>query len=128
VIRAAGGLVWRTVDGERQVLIVHRPKYDDWSFPKGKADDGEDDLACALREVEEETGMRCQAGDEVGSAWYEDHRGRPKTVRYWSMRPIDGRFTPGDEVDEIAWLPVDDALERLSYGHDRDILAAAGED
>ena len=128
VIRAGGGLVWRDGADGRQVLLVHRPKYDDWSFPKGKAEEGEDDLACALREVEEETGLRCRAGAEVGSASYVDHKGRPKVVRYWAMRPVEGRFEPGAEVDETAWLGLAEAAERLTYEHDRDILVAWGED
>jgi 8-oxo-dGTP diphosphatase len=126
VIRAAGGLVWRDGPTGPELLLVHRPKYDDWSFPKGKCDEGEDDLACALREVQEETGLRCTAGDEAGSAFYRDGRGRRKVVRYWAMRPpaADGTPRADDpaEVDEAVWLPVDDALNRLSYRHDREIL------
>ena len=117
-VRAAGGIVWR--DGE--VLLVHRPKYDDWTFPKGKADPGESDEDCALREVEEETGLRCSLGRELASSSYTDSRGRPKFVRYWLMRPIDGRFEPTHEVDEIAWLDPADAADRLSYERDRVVL------
>ncbi|MEY2476682.1 MAG: 8-oxo-dGTP diphosphatase [Actinomycetota bacterium] len=128
VIRAAGGVVWRDGVKGREVLLVHRPKYDDWSFPKGKADDGEDDLACALREVEEETGLRCLPEGEVGCTFYRDGKGRRKVVRYWAMRPAgtngDAQRGPDDplEVDELAWLPVADAAARLSYRHDREIL------
>jgi 8-oxo-dGTP pyrophosphatase MutT (NUDIX family) len=128
VIRAAGGVVWRDGAGGREVLLVHRPKYDDWSFPKGKADEGEDDLACALREVQEETGLRCTAEDEVGSTFYRDGKGRRKVVRYWAMRPAarngDAPRGPDDplEVDDVVWLPVDDAQARLTYRYDREIL------
>jgi 8-oxo-dGTP diphosphatase len=114
--------VWR--DGEQgiEVLLVHRPRYDDWSHPKGKCDPGESDEACALREVEEETGLRCELGEEVASTAYRDRHGRPKRVRYWSMRPITGDFTPIDEVDKIRWLSVDDARDVLTYGHDVSVL------
>jgi 8-oxo-dGTP diphosphatase len=129
MIRAAGGLVWRNEPGGPVVLLVHRPKYDDWSFPKGKADDGEDDLSCALREVHEETGLRCAPQNEIGSTFYRDGKGRRKVVRYWAMRPesSNGDRAAGPEnpleVDELAWLPVDEAAARLSYRHDREILA-----
>ena len=122
VIRAGGGVVHRDRENGPEVLLVHRPKYDDWSFPKGKAEDGEDELACALREVEEETGLRCEPEHEVGSTFYRDNRGRRKVVRYWSMIPLEGEFTAGPEVDEIAWLPPEGAAARLTYGHDRAIL------
>lgn len=120
VIRAAGGVVHRPGP---EVLLVHRPKYDDWSLPKGKADEGEDDLSCALREVEEETGLRCEPQEEVGSTFYRDQRGRRKVVRYWAMTPVDGSFVPSDEVDEVAWLPPAEASSRLTYAHDRAILS-----
>ena len=90
VVRAAGGLVMR--DG--RLLLVHRPKYDDWTFPKGKAEPGESDEACAVREVEEETGLRCELGAELPPTHYTDSRGRPKRVRWWRMEPVAGEFTP----------------------------------
>ena len=106
------------------VLLVHRPKYDDWSFPKGKLDAGESHRHAALREVEEEAGLRCRTLDELPEARYTDRKGRPKRVRYWSMEPLDGEFTPNDEVDEVAWLSRDDARRLLTYPHDRRVLDA----
>ena len=120
-VRAAGGVVRR--DGE--ILVIHRPKYDDWSLPKGKLDEGESWEEAAVREVEEETGFRCSLGAELGSTSYTDSHGRPKTARYWLMRPEDGEFEPTDEVDEIAWLSPADAAERLTYEHDRFLLREA---
>jgi 8-oxo-dGTP diphosphatase len=118
VVRAAGGLVVR--DGE--VLLVHRPKYDDWSFPKGKCEEGESDEACALREVEEETGLRCVLIDELGQTSYRDARGRPKIVRYWRMRAVTGEFVPHEEVDEIRWETPEDAARVLSWSRDLSLL------
>jgi 8-oxo-dGTP pyrophosphatase MutT (NUDIX family) len=117
-VRAAGGLVV----GDGNVLLVHRPKYDDWSFPKGKCDEGESDEACALREVEEETGFRCELLDELGKTSYIDAKGRPKTVRYWRMRPVEGEFAPHDEVDEIRWETPELALDILSWSRDLPLL------
>ena len=108
-VRAAGGVVWREGDDGIEVLLVHRPRYDDWSHPKGKCDSGESDEACALREVQEETGLDCELGEELAATSYRDRHGRPKRVRYWSMRPIGGEFAPIDEVDEVRWLPIDEA-------------------
>ena len=119
-VRAAGGIVTR--DGE--VLLVHRPKYEDWTFPKGKLDAGESDEQAAVREVEEETGLRCSLGRELPSTSYTDSRGRPKIVRYWQMQAEEGEFEPTDEVDEIAWLGREEAAERLTYAHDRKVLEA----
>lgn len=118
-VRAAGGLVLR--DG--RVLLVHRPRYDDWTFPKGKCDDGEDDEACALREVAEETGLRCELGGELPSTAYVDSRGRPKRVRWWRMRATgDEGFEPSDEVDELRWATPAEAAELLSYERDVALL------
>jgi 8-oxo-dGTP diphosphatase len=117
-VRAAGGLVVR--DGE--VLLVHRPKYDDWSFPKGKCEEGESDEACALREVEEETGLRCELIDELGQTSYRDAKGRPKIVRYWRMRAVTGEFVPHEEVDEIRWETPEDAARVLSWSRDLSLL------
>ena len=117
-VQAAGGVVCR--DGK--VLLVHRPKYDDWSLPKGKLEPGESFEEGAVREVEEETGLRCSLGKELTSTSYTDSHGRPKVVRYWLMHPDSGRFEPTAEVDEIAWLTPEDAAGRLSYARDRDVL------
>jgi len=125
-IRAAGGVLTRDEGGETEVLLDHRPRYDDWSFPKGKAVPEETDEECALREVEEETGFVCDLGTELPSTIYTT-RGRPKTVRYWLMTPRAGELAPTREVDEGLWLPVDEAGERLSYEHDRVLLDAVAE-
>ena len=122
VVRAAGGLVTRSEQGQTEILLVHRPAYDDWGFPKGKADPGESDEECALREVEEETGLSCAIVDELPSVSYHDGKGRPKTVRYFAMRPLSGTFEPHAEIDDARWLPPEEALARLSYDRDRVLL------
>jgi len=121
-VRAAGCIVWRRIDGTVQIAVVHRDRYDDWSHPKGKRDKGEDDLTCAVREVEEETGFRGSIHRELPVVRYVDHKGRPKTVRYWSMEYVGGQFEPNDEVDEVRWVTPDEAAGLLSYEHDRDLL------
>jgi 8-oxo-dGTP pyrophosphatase MutT (NUDIX family) len=125
LVKAAGGVVWRREDsGEVRVLLIHRPKYDDWTFPKGKLDPGEQHEAAALREVAEETGLHCKLGAELASTTYRDRRGRLKQVRYWAMVPIAGAFIPDAEVDEVRWLPLDLAHSWLSYDRDRTVLAS----
>jgi 8-oxo-dGTP pyrophosphatase MutT (NUDIX family) len=126
VIRAAGGVVWRPGDdGTIEIVLVHRPRYDDWSLPKGKLVEGETEAEAALREVEEETGLVCELGPELSTVSYRDSKGRPKTSRYWAMRPLtDGGFTPNDEVDSVRWLRRDEARRALSYDHDRGVLDA----
>jgi 8-oxo-dGTP pyrophosphatase MutT (NUDIX family) len=125
-VRAAGGIVWRPgeTDGSIEVLIVHRQRYDDWSLPKGKALPDEDDATCALREVHEETGLRCSIARRLGTVEYRDRFDRPKSVVYFEMRAGAGRFEPHDEVDMIRWIPVAEAADALSYPHDRELVAA----
>jgi 8-oxo-dGTP diphosphatase len=117
---AAGGVVIRN----GKVAVVHRPKYDDWSLPKGKLDPGEGFEEAALREVEEETGLRCRVGRELPSTEYRDAKGREKLVRYWEMVPVEGEFTPNKEVDELRWLEPHGAGPLLSYDRDREVLGA----
>ena len=121
-VRAAGGIVLRGEGPDRSVALVHRPRYDDWSFPKGRLDADEDEATAALREVEEETGLRCRLGPSVGAVTYRDRRGRAKVVRYFRMDADGGRFTPNHEVDELRWVPIEDAAGLLSYAHDRSLL------
>ena len=124
-VRAAGGIVWRRAGGGREVLLVYRRSHDDWSFPKGKVEPGESEEVCALREVEEETGLRCTLGAPLGVVEYRDRRGRPKTVRYWLMDVEAGEFVAGDEVDELRWLGRNDAVELLTNEHDRELVRSA---
>ncbi|HZP74407.1 MAG TPA: NUDIX hydrolase [Gaiellaceae bacterium] len=114
--RAAGGLVER--DG--CVLLVHRPRYDDWSLPKGKLEAGETWEQCALREVEEETGLRCTLGTEAGRTHYEVTQG-PKEVRYFRMT-ASGDARAQNEVDEVRWMTVGEALSLLSYDYERELV------
>jgi 8-oxo-dGTP diphosphatase len=121
-IEAAGGVVVR--DG--QVALVHRPRYDDWTLPKGKLDPGESFEEAALREVDEETGLRARLVRELPATHYEVN-GRPKIVRYWLMDvDHEAPFLPNNETDQLRWLPPDEALRLLTYDRDRDVLRAAG--
>jgi 8-oxo-dGTP diphosphatase len=122
LIRAAGGVVVREAGGEVEVLLVHRPRYDDWTFPKGKARPGEADDACALREVEEETGLRCELGEKLAQTLYLDAAGRSKRVRYWRMRPAGGELAFRNEVDRALWVSPEQARRVLSYERDLPLL------
>jgi 8-oxo-dGTP pyrophosphatase MutT (NUDIX family) len=122
-VRAAGGLVCRrNEDGAAEILLVHRPAYDDWSFPKGKLEPGETEEDAAAREVEEETGLRCRLDRELTTTRYRDARGRLKTVRYWLMTPIGGRLEAANEIDEARFVPVAEAAAVLTYQRDRELL------
>jgi 8-oxo-dGTP diphosphatase len=120
-VRAAGGVLVR--DG--RVALVHRPKYDDWSLPKGKLEPGESSEDAAVREVREETGIEAALREELPSVEYTDPKGRPKTVRYWRMEPLAGEFAPNDEVDELRWLEPHEAARCLTYDHDRELVLMA---
>jgi 8-oxo-(d)GTP phosphatase len=123
-IRAAGAVVWRGGDQGVETVLVHRPRYDDWSFPKGKAMPGEHLLMTAVREVDEEAGVRVALGRRLPTTHYFTE-GQPKRVDYWAGRPVSPEaFVPGDEVDALAWLPLDAAAGRLSYAHDVVVLEA----
>ena len=119
-VRAAGGVV---LNGDGEIAVVYRPKYEDWTLPKGKLEPGESWEDAAVREVREETGFLCELGDELGSVEYTDRHGRPKTVRYWRMEVREGEFEPNDEVSELRWLAPDEAASQLSFDRDREILA-----
>ena len=117
---AAGGVLRRERDGLVEVALIHRPKYGDWTLPKGKLDSGEGWEEAALREVEEEIGLRCALLGELAPAAYDVAAGR-KVVRYWLMEPRSGAFAPNEEVDEVRWLSPGDAPALLSYEHDREL-------
>ena len=123
LIEAAGGALWRpSAEGhEIEIGLIHRPKYDDWSLPKGKIKSSEHALIGAVREVEEETGYRCTVGRPLGEIRY-DKEGVPKRVRYWAMRAHDGEFVPNDEVDQTRWVTIDEAAALLTYQHDVVVL------
>ncbi|MFD4547123.1 NUDIX hydrolase [Streptomyces sp. NPDC058466] len=124
-IKAAGCVLWRRspFDGEVEICLVHRPKYDDWSHPKGKLKRGEDALVGAVREVEEETGYVAVPGAALPSLRYAVD-GRPKEVRYWAAEATDGHFTPNREVDRILWLSPTAARNRLTQLRDRNLVDA----
>jgi 8-oxo-dGTP pyrophosphatase MutT (NUDIX family) len=145
VVRAGGGAVWRRVPTGAEVVLVHRPAYDDWAFPKGKLEPGETDEQAAVREVREETGLSCRLGTELPSTTYVDGQGRPKLVRYWSMTVIrrapprgaasnasmaaslpDAPLAPEPkarrEVDKVYWAPIEEARSLLTYPRDVVVL------
>src|SRR3954467_8915119 len=128
-VKASGGVVWRRGERGVEVVVVHRPRYDDWSLPKGKLDAGEGWEDAALREVEEEVGLRCTLGAELPPVSYRDNKGRDKVVRYWLMEPTDGTagFEPNDEVDEMRWVDPDAATRLLSYPHDAELVRRAAQ-
>jgi 8-oxo-dGTP diphosphatase len=125
VVQAAGCVLWRRSPsgGELEVCLVHRPKYDDWSHPKGKLKRGEDPLSGALREVEEETGYLAAPGTRLPTMEYEAN-GRPKQVRYWAAEAVSGGFTPNHEVDRLLWLTPPAARDRLTQPRDRTLVDA----
>lgn len=124
-IRAAGGVLWRPADGGRQICVVHRPAYDDWSLPKGKLHDGEHPLVAAVREVAEETGVRGRPELRLPGVSYALPDGTPKTVEFWLLRACDapaGRIADQAEVDRLDWLAPEAAAARLTYPDDRDLV------
>lgn len=126
VIHAAGGIIVRhDDDGVARVAVVWRPLRGDWTFPKGKLDQGETYEQAAVREVIEETGLACKPLRFIGTTEYQHRKGRPKVVAYFLMSPKAGEFTPNEEVDELAWLTVREAERRLTWDRDRDLLARA---
>jgi 8-oxo-dGTP diphosphatase len=125
VVQAAGGVIVReTPRGEMRVLLVHRSHREDWTFPKGKLESGESHERCALREVEEETGLRCKLGVELPPSSYINGKGRLKVVRYWIMDPGNDRAEPRNEVDAVRWASLEEAATLLTYPRDRKILTA----
>jgi 8-oxo-dGTP diphosphatase len=122
-VLAAGGLVWRYgPDDSAVIAVVHRPRYDDWSLPKGKLDKGESFEQAAVREVREEMGATCRVGGELPPTTYRDHKGRLKLVRYWLMEALTVDFERNNEVDELRWLTPQDALALLTYERDRALV------
>ena len=125
LVLAAGGVVWRREPGGQvEVVLVHRPRYDDWSLPKGKLDPGETDEQAALREVQEETTLRARLGPELPSTTYLDRSGKHKRVRYWAMTVVDGSPSAANEVDAAVWVSLEEARQRLTYSRDVDVLGA----
>lgn len=122
-VEAAGGvIVRRTKKGRVKVLVVHRPNHRDWSFPKGKLDPGETHRQAAVREVKEETGLKCKVLTKVPTTTYCLPSGRSKRVKYWAMTPTKGKFHPNKEVDRVKWLTPVQAKKKLSYKRDRQLL------
>jgi 8-oxo-dGTP pyrophosphatase MutT (NUDIX family) len=126
-VSAAGAVVWRDGDDGPCFAVIHRPRYDDWSLPKGKLDPGESFEQAALREVSEEIGVTGDLGAELPSTTYRDSKGRSKIVRYWLMPAREVAFEPNDEVDELRWVAADEARSLLSYPRDLEVLEAAVE-
>jgi 8-oxo-dGTP diphosphatase len=122
-VHAAGGVIVR--DG--RIAVVHRPHREDWSLPKGKLEEGESFEEAAVREIREETGYAVTLGEALTDVRYEDHKGRPKVVKYWLMSIVGGDFAANDEVDELRWLAPNDAIALLTYGNDHEIVREAAE-
>jgi 8-oxo-dGTP pyrophosphatase MutT (NUDIX family)/phosphohistidine phosphatase SixA len=131
VVRAAGCVVWRIGAGDPEVLLVHRPRYDDWSFPKGKLDAGEGTLAAAVREVREETGLAVRIGPRLPDQFYVIDSGQPKTVAYWAAQPPEdadvASYPRNDEVDDLRWVPLSAAGAVLTHPRDAELLDAFAE-
>jgi 8-oxo-(d)GTP phosphatase len=123
IVHAAGGVLWRPGHRESatEVAVIHRPRYDDWSLPKGKVDPGETEPVTAVREVLEETGHHVHLGRRITTVSYAIEQ-RTKKVQYWSARSLSGSFAPNNEVDDLVWLPVSAALKKVSYAYDRKVL------
>ncbi|MEU6991722.1 NUDIX hydrolase [Streptomyces sp. NPDC046465] len=125
VVRAAGCVLWRpapTTEGGIELALVYRPKWADWSHPKGKLKRAESAADAAVREVREETGMRCELGAELSTARYRDAQGNPKEVRYWAAEAVGGTFTPNSEVSHLRWLAPEAARRRLTRPRDAELV------
>lgn len=125
---AAGGVLWRLKDGKTEVLLAHRPAYDDWTFPKGRLEEGESLIQCAVREAEEETSLPAVLGRFLGMTSYIKRSGRHKEVSYWAMRVGEGEFRPGREVDQVRWVRPGKLVKHLTHGVDREFAAGLPED
>jgi len=128
IVQAAGGVVVRrsrSSSGGHEVVLVHRPRYDDWTLPKGKLEPGEDLVQAAVREVREETGLECLLGPRLGRVEYVDASGRDKTAHYWAMAATGDGLAPTKEIDEARWVPLESAAPQLSYDRDRTVLSRA---
>lgn len=124
-IDAAGGVIVDLSRGKPRYLLVHRPRYDDWSLPKGKLNRSEKHRDAALREVKEETGLVCDVLAKLSPVNYITPQGRPKQVRYWLMEAVSGSFVRNDEVDAVTWVKRPQALTLLTHVHDQAVLIEA---
>ncbi|MGW1005363.1 NUDIX hydrolase [Streptomyces sp. NPDC002520] len=125
-VEAAGCVLWRrSASGTVELGLVFRPRWSDWSWPKGKLKKGETAREAALREVEEETGHTCRLGSDLPTSRYVDHAGRDKVVTYWTAETTGGAFAPNDEVSELLWLSPDEAGDLLTYERDRELIPLA---
>lgn len=121
-IRAAGGLIWRNSIQGREIAVIYRARYGDWTLPKGKLNPGEDWQEAAIREVKEETGCSVKVEEFAGEVRYE-MKGVPKVVRFWNMTPEgECQFRPSEEVEKVVWLSAQEALEKLDYAAERELL------